>query len=99
MQLDIQGHHVQLSDALREYIEKKCRRIEQRNPDLDLLRVILTADGGKFRAEMQTHVPRRDRVIAQAESDDMYAAIDQAVRSLDEQLRRIRDKINKSRHS
>ncbi len=96
MQLNIDGHHLQVSDALREYVLTKLKRVERHSEHITNAHFVLSVDRTTQRAEGNIHVSGAD-VFAQADSEDMYAAIDSLMDKLDRQVVKHRERIL-SRH-
>lgn len=85
MQLNITGHHLDVTDPLREYIESKFERIQRHNDQITNTHVILTVEKNVQSAEATVHIAGAD-LFAQADDEDMYAAIDALADKLDRQL-------------
>ncbi|WP_120996860.1 ribosome-associated translation inhibitor RaiA [Stutzerimonas urumqiensis] len=91
MQVNISGHHLVVTDALRDYIEDKFDRLERHFDRIINVQVILQVDKLKQKVESTLHVAGRE-VVANAEHEDMYAAIDLLIDKLDRQLIKHKEK-------
>ncbi|MBB3104692.1 ribosome hibernation-promoting factor, HPF/YfiA family [Azomonas macrocytogenes] len=91
MQINISGHHLEVTAALRDYIEEKFDRLERHFDRIINVQVILQVEKIKQKIEASLHVAGRE-VVANAEHDDMYAAIDLLVDKLDRQLIKHKEK-------
>lgn len=91
MQLNITGHHVELTDALREYVETKFAKLERHFDQITNVQVTLTVDKLRQIAEATLNVAGGE-IHASGETDDMYAAIDQLIDKLDRQLIKHKEK-------
>lgn len=91
MQLNITGHHVELTAALREYVETKFAKLERHFDQITNVQVTLTVDKLRQIAEATLKVAGGE-IHASAESEDMYAAIDQLIDKLDRQLIKHKEK-------
>ena len=91
MQLNISGHHIELTDALKDYVASKLEKLERHSDQITRTEVILKVDKQRQIAEATIHVTGGD-INAKAEHDDMYAAIDQMVDKLDRQLLKHKEK-------
>ncbi len=91
MQINISGHHLEVTPALREYIEEKFSRLERHFDRIINVQVILQVEKLKQKIEASLHVAGHE-VVANAEHDDMYAAIDLLVDKLDRQLIKYKEK-------
>jgi putative sigma-54 modulation protein len=92
MQLNITGHHVEVTNALRNYVLEKFDRIERHDTQITSVRVILTVEKLEQRAEATIHTAGAD-MFADATDEDMYAAIDALVDKLDRQIIKHKGKI------
>ncbi len=93
MNLNIQGHHVDLTDSLRNYVSGKIERLERHMDGLLEINVILAVEKLRHKAEATLHVSGAN-LFAESVEDDMYAAIDGLVDKLDRQV----CKLNAKRH-
>lgn len=91
MQVSITGLHLEITDALRDYVEEKFDRLERHFDRIIAVQVILQVEKLKQKAEAALHVAGRE-VVANAEHGDMYAAIDLLVDKLDRQLIKHKEK-------
>lgn len=87
MNLNLSGHHVEITSALREYVELKIKPIERHIDRLIGADIVLTVDNATHRAEASLHLAGA-KLHATASQADMYAAIDALMTKLDEQARR-----------
>jgi putative sigma-54 modulation protein len=85
MQLTITGHHLEITNPLKEYVENKLERLQRHFDQITAIHVILTVEKMVQRAEATIHIAGGD-LFAHAESEDMYAAIDALADKLDRQL-------------
>lgn len=91
MQLTISGHHVEVTDALREYVNTKVARLERHHDRITSTQVILSVEKLQQKAEATLHVAGAD-IFANSESEDLYAAIDTLIDKLDRQLIKHKEK-------
>ena len=92
MNLNICGHHLDLTPPLRDYVTDKLKRVERHFDHLIEASVILTVDKLEHKAEATLHA-RGANLHAAAIASDMYAAIDGLIDKLDQQTRRFKEKI------
>lgn len=85
MQINISGHHVELTDALRDYVNNKMEKLERHFDHITTTQVTLSVEKLRQIAEATVHVSGAD-LFAQAESQDMYASIDALIDKLDRQI-------------
>lgn len=91
MNLNITGHHVEVTPALRDYVTSKLDRPIRHFDLVTSTAVILSVEKLKQKAEVTVHVRGRD-IYVEAEADDMYAAIDALVDKLDRQVVKHKEK-------
>ncbi len=94
MQINVTGHHVELTDGLNEAVTQKCKKIAKHFPDMASVNVILTVDKNTQTAEATTHFLGQD-IVAKANADDLYAAIADMGAKLEKSLQK-RKEITKS---
>ena len=85
MQLNITGHHLEITTPLKEYVENKFERLQRHLDQITTTHVILSVEKMVQRAEATVHIAGGD-LFAHADSEDMYAAIDALADKLDRQL-------------
>ena len=93
MQLTITGRHLDVTDALRNYVTTKIGRLERHYDHITTLRVVLAVDRVAQRAEAIAHVGHGHEIFADAEAEDLYMAIDALASKLDRQLIRHKEKL------
>jgi len=97
MQINITGHHVEVTTALRAYVTEKMQRIARHFDQVSSINVILNVE--KLRQQAEATVIANGRTIFATESAmDMYASIDKLVDKLDKQVRRYKDRITHHHH-
>ncbi|MFT6188430.1 MAG: putative sigma-54 modulation protein [Oleispira sp.] len=92
MQINISGHHIELTPALKEYAEEKIRRLEHHFDQITRSDITLTVEKSRQKAECNIHVSGSD-LHASAEDENMYAAIDSLSDKLDRQLLKHKEKL------
>lgn len=97
MQINVTGHHVEVTPALRSYVTEKMQRIARHFDQVNSINVILNVE--KLQQQAEATVNANGRTIFAAESAmDMYASIDKLVDKLDKQVRRYKDRITNHHH-
>jgi putative sigma-54 modulation protein len=92
MQLNLTGNHVEITPALRDYVQSKLTRVERHFDHMTTVHVILSIEKQRHRAEATLHVTGAD-LFANAEDEDMYAAVDAMMDRIDRQVRRHKEKL------
>ncbi len=91
MQMTISGHHLDLTDPIREYVITKLSKLERHYEQITSTSVILTVDKLQQKAEATVYVSGAE-LFANAEHADLYAAIDAWTDKLDRQLIKHKEK-------
>ncbi len=91
MQINISGHHVDLTDALRDYVNTKMDKLERHFDQISNVQTTLSVEKQRQKAEASVNI-KGGQLFADAEHDDMYAAIDLMVDKLDRQLLKHKEK-------
>lgn len=92
MQINLTGHHVEITPALRDYISEKLARIERHFENVTDIHCVLTVEKLEQKAEATLNVSGNS-LHAHAVEADMYAAIDSMADKLDRQVRKHKEKI------
>tara|TARA_R110001592_G_scaffold28990_6_gene105556 strand:+ start:7002 stop:7304 length:303 start_codon:yes stop_codon:yes gene_type:complete len=91
MQITVSGHHVDVTPALRDYVNNKLTKLQRHFDNITNTDVTLTVEKLVQKAEATVHVAGAD-LFATCESEDMYAAIDSLTDKLDRQLIKHKEK-------
>jgi putative sigma-54 modulation protein len=93
MDVTVAGHHVDVTDALREYVETKLARLERHSDQMTDIHCILTVEKLEHRAEATIHL-NGGTIHADSVEENMYAAVDTLVDKLDRQVKKHKEKLN-----
>lgn len=91
MKLSVTGHHVEVTDSLRAYIEKKLERISRHFDQVIDVHCVLTVEKLNHKAEATLHVSGSS-LHADATDTIMYAAIDALCDKLDRLVKKHKEK-------
>ncbi|OQW90821.1 MAG: ribosomal subunit interface protein [Thiotrichaceae bacterium IS1] len=92
MQLMVSGHHIEITPALRDYVTGKMERLERHFDHVTNIHVVLSVEKLRQKAEATLHVSGAN-LFANAEHEDMYAAIDALADKLDRQIKKHKEKL------
>ncbi len=96
MQINISGHHLEVTDALKDYVKSKLERLSLHHDHITNTHVILSVDKLEQKAEATMHVSGKD-LFANSVDNDLYAAIDSLADKLDRQLIKHKEKMRSHR--
>lgn len=97
MNLNVSGHHLDVTPAIRTYVSGKLGRVTRHFDHVIDAHVILSVDKLLQKAEVTLHVRGKD-IHAECSDADLYAAIDLLVDKLDRQVIKYKDKANAKPH-
>lgn len=91
MQINLSGHHVEVTESLREYVYNKFSKLERHFEHINNVQVILNVEKLQQIAEATLHLTGGE-VFATSSDEDMYCAIDSMVSKLDRQIIKHKEK-------
>ena len=97
MQLSISGHHIDVTDALKDYVTGKLTRLERHYDHISNLHVVVSVEKLVQKAEATLHLSGAE-LFAYANSEDLYAAIDALADKLDRQVIKHKEKVIERHH-
>ena len=96
MNLNMTGHHLEITPSIRDYVSAKMIRINRHFDHVIDVNMILTVEKLRQKIEANVHLSGKD-IFVESESPDMYAAIDLLVDKLDRQIIKHKEKV-KNKH-
>ena len=97
MNLNLTGHHLDITPALRDYVVAKLDRVSRHFDHVIDVTVVLSVDKLQHRVEVNLHTRGKD-IHVEAVEPDMYAAIDALIDKLDRQVLKHKEKRETHRH-
>ena len=97
MNINITGHHIEVTAAINDYVKAKLDRVIRHFDNVTSVHVILSIDKLKQKAEITLHVKGKD-IYADSIDADLYAAIDALVDKLDRQVLKYKEKQSDHAH-
>ena len=96
MQLNLSGHHLDITSALRQHASDKLSKIKHHFDKVMNVNMTLEVQKDVQTAEATIHVRGAD-LFAKAQSNDMYVSIDQLINKLDSQIIKHKEKLHNHR--
>ena len=96
MNLNISGHHIEVTPAIRNYVVAKLERVTRHFDSVIDVSVIVSVEKLKQKVEATVHVRGKDIHVESIDAD-MYAAIDLLVDKLDRQIVKHKEKVQDHR--
>lgn len=97
MKINLSGHHVEVSDSIREHIEEKFSKIANHFPTLIALDVIISKEHHKYQVELITNY-EGGRISVTGSDDVMFPAIASAAKKLDAALKHRKGQLKANLH-
>ena len=97
MQVSLSGHHVEITESMRNYVNEKIGRLDRHFDQALDIHIVLTVEKLRHKAEATLHVSGSN-LYADDVQEDMYAAIDGLVDKLDRQGKKHKEKVKSHRH-
>ena len=85
MNVQVSGHHVEVTQPIRDYVLSKLERIQSHFDQVIDINVILSVQKLRQKAEISVHMSGKD-IHVESDDADMYAAIDLMMDKLDRQI-------------
>ena len=96
MQLNLSGHHLDITSSIRQHTSDKLIKIKHHFDNVMNVNMILEVQKDLQKAEATIHVSGAD-LFAKAQSNDMYVSIDQLINKLDSQIIKHKEKLHNHR--
>ena len=93
MQIDISTRHGQISDATKEKITSKLKKLERFHERLTAVNVTIDLSQDQSHIELKASVERAADFVARASGDKLMGAVDGAFHKMQEQMRRHKEKL------
>lgn len=91
MQLMLTGHHVEVTQSMRDYVGKRLDRVSRHFDQVIDLHCVLTVEKLEHKAEATVHVSG-GTLHAESIAENMYAAIDALADKLDRLVKKHKEK-------
>lgn len=91
MQLNLTGHHLEITPAMRAYVEKRLERITRHFDQVIDVHFVMTVEKLEHKAEATVHVSGTN-IHVDAIDTNMYAAIDALTDKLDRSVLKHKEK-------
>ncbi|UWG97166.1 ribosome-associated translation inhibitor RaiA [Dehalobacter sp. DCM] len=96
MNINVRSKQMKITDSLKEYVEKRVRKLEKYSDDFLDIQVMLSVE--KERQKVEVTAPLNGFILrGEEETDNMYSSIDLVVDKLERQMEKYRKRIGKNR--
>ncbi len=98
MNINITGHHIEVTPAIHDYVTAKLDRVIRHFDQVTSVHVILSVEKLKQKAEVTLHVKGKD-IHADDTGADLYASIDAVADKLVRQVVKHKEKVTEHPHN
>ncbi|MGG4604921.1 ribosome-associated translation inhibitor RaiA [Alcaligenaceae bacterium 429] len=98
MSLSITGRNVEITPAIREYVENKIGRVGKHFDSVIGIQVVLSVERVQHKAEVTLRLAGKD-LHSEAAEESMYAAIDVLADKVERQIIKAKDKVGNHAHT
>lgn len=91
MNLNLTGHHLEITPAMRDYVQSKLERVTNHFDHVIDVKVTLSVEKLVHKVEATMHVPGNDLHVT-CSDENMYSAIDMLADKLDRQVLKHKEK-------
>lgn len=92
MQINLTGRHVDVTEAMKDYVDTKFAKLERHFDHINNVYVILSVEKLVQKAEATLHI-NGGEIFATSDDKDMYTAIDALIDKLDRQVIKHKEKL------
>ncbi|MHC5036564.1 MAG: ribosome hibernation-promoting factor, HPF/YfiA family [Planctomycetota bacterium] len=97
MNIQISGRHLEVTDAVREYVGDRGKRLTRFFDRINNIQFILSMEGVRYSAEVVVSAPKVGRMVAEATEEGLQAAVDKVVDKMERQITRYKEKLRNRR--
>ena len=97
MKLDLTGIHLEVTEAIREFVEKKVSKLEKFfEPDTICHVTFAAAVRGKQKVDMRIEY-KSHTYLAEGDYEDLYYGIEELISKIESQIKKVKDANEKKR--
>lgn len=97
MNLNLSGHHLEITPAIREHVVSKLGKVKKHFDNVLDVTVILSVDKLQQKAEATLHLSGKT-IFVECHDANLYVAIDELIEKLDRQVLKHKEKNTARRH-
>jgi putative sigma-54 modulation protein len=88
MQITVTGRHFEITEALRQHLENKIRKLDRYLDGITDVHVVLSVEKHRHMAEITLQSTNGNSIRGLEETHDMYLAVDTVIENVEKQIRR-----------
>lgn len=98
MRITVTGRHTDLPDGFKSYVQEKAEKLDRYYDRLHSVEIVVDQEAGNQFVEIIASGDHHNTFVAKEKHADAYAAADQALKELEGQLRRHKEKHRNRKH-
>ncbi|HVP12508.1 MAG TPA: ribosome-associated translation inhibitor RaiA [Phycisphaerae bacterium] len=98
LRIRVSGRRTELDEALKTYASEKADRLQRYYDRLQSVEIMFDVEAEHHRCEVIAKADHHTTFVAREEHADAYASLDAAVRDLERQLKRHKEKFRNRKH-
>ncbi len=91
MRVELNGLNIELTAALRDYVNNKFQKIST-TENITSIRIVLSVEKILHKAEATIRIAHHEDIYALSVTEDIYASIDLLVDKIDKQLVKLKER-------
>lgn len=92
MNVSLTGNGLELTEALRNYVEERFSKLERHSDNITKVHIVLSTENKRQTAEVSLHIAKAKDIHAESVSEDMYASIDDLANKVERLLVKQKEK-------
>ncbi len=92
MHIRITGRHMEVTEAMRSYVDKKIHRLNKYNNRISEMEVVIEGEGQDHKIEIIIKADNHQRFVSNDVNEDAYACFDAALDKIERQLVKHKEK-------
>lgn len=93
MNIVVKARHMNVTEAMREYVESKLNKLPHFYDAIHLIEATLDIEAEQAAVEIVVTAGRKHTFVARHRQEDMYACVDECLQKMTQQIRRHKDKL------
>lgn len=98
MDIKISGRHIDITPAIHDYAQSKCRRFARYFDRISEITVVVDKRDRSFEVELLVDVEHHEPFVARGKDEDLYACIDTTSDKMERQLTDHKEKLRNRKH-
>ena len=99
MNVVVKARHMDVTDAMRQYVESKAGKLPRFYDNIQSIETTLDVEADQAVVEVVVTASRKHTFVATHRDGDMYACVDQCMDKIARQIRRHKDRVKDRRVS